>query len=44
MYDFRLVQLNSYAQHTNFSETKSLNNGERTNICEVKLEQNQKEL
>lgn len=35
MFDFRLFQLSSYTQHIYFSETGSLNIGERTNICEV---------
>lgn len=35
MSDCRLFQLSSYAQHIYFSETESLNIGERTNICEV---------
>lgn len=35
MSNFRLVQLSSYAQYIYFSETESLNIGERINICEV---------
>lgn len=35
MSDFRFVQLSSYAQYIYFSETASLNIGERINICEV---------
>lgn len=35
MIDFGLFQLSSYAQYIYFSETESLNIGERTNICEV---------
>lgn len=36
MFDFRLVQLSSYAQYIYFSETESLNIGEGINICKVK--------